>query len=796
MKNYLLTFSSILFLFISNMAFSQISFSVQGKLILEDGYLPSGNIIALHPKDSTFLTGNSFFDGTFELNNLTNEKILLQFSSLEFDDTFLNVNYQNHSVIDLGEIIVKKTDVALHEIVVKGKRSRFQQRADGTVEVLIANTTLAASNSVNEILSKSPEILVDENGDFSVFGKGIAILYLNGKRILNSQLSFIDPVNIQKIEIIRNPSSKYDAEGGAVINIMTIKKNSNGYQTNLKQNLSYSDFGGANFHSSININFNQGRFSSNAFYNLYKGDEREILYTTRDRKPEDIFLKTDLTTDWQSDFRNSSAYGLGMQLDGKKNNYISAEYSGSYFHLAGSQISNNTITDDSGVNFYTSDIARDEKTIENSISLNYNQTLDTFGTGLFLGLQFSKFNGGNDNFITEESKLISENVLRFLENISDLNVNIISGQSDFIKKYNNKSTLESGAKFSYVNNNYNQDFLVADQDLNFVVDNNLSNFFKYKETIGAAYFTFKNSFKENINYSFGLRTEYTAYNLEVASEMDLIQDKYWNFFPNISTNFKLKENYHLNFSYTARINRPAYHRLNPVIFYQDPYTSIQGNPNLIPEKTHAFELNNQVNKLNFKLGYNYTIDPLGARAVRGNDERSYILKPGNFDHRHLFYASISRTFNIDWWTSINTLSVNHTNITDTQFEIEIIKPRPNLYFYTNNIFTIPKLFNIEVMFWYLGDQYTGITHRLDMSSLTFTIEKSFLENQLKCRLIANDVFHDYIAAGFYNVGQTDIYFNRRWSTNYFRLSMTYNFGRLKQNNYKNKGIGKSERERM
>lgn len=775
---------------------AQVDFSIKGKIIIEDGYLPSGNVIALHPTDSTFLTGDSFFDGIFELNNLTEEEVLIQFSSLEFEDTFLKVKYNREAMVDLGDVLVKKSGIALNEIVVKGRRPIYRQRADGTVEVLIENTTLAASNTVHEILSKSPEIIIDESGGISVFGKGNAIIFLNGRRITANQLALIAPTNIKKIEIIRNPSAKYDADGGAVINISTIQKRRNGYQVNLKQNATYSDFGGANFHSSFNLNYKQGRFSSNVNYALLTGKDRELLYTTRDRIVADEFLKTDLTTDWQRKFDNYSYYGVGLQLDGKKNDYVSLEYAGSSEQLGGNQFSNNKITDNEGISFYKSDVARDEGNMNNSLSLNYHQSLDTLGSTLFLGGQYAKFTGDTDNFITEESELTTGDLSRSLKNLSEIDIDLYSAQIDFTKKYNNKNTFEIGAKYSLVDNGFYLDFFVADDGVNFILNNDLSNTFNYKEMVGAAYFTFKSNLNENINYAFGLRSEWTDYNLDISSQVDLITDRYINFFPNFSTNINFSENNHLNFSYTSKINRPHYHNLNPILYYQDPYTSIQGNPNLIPEKTHAFEVGTRFNKTTFKVGYNYTMDPRGGRAIRGEDDKSYVLIVLNFDKRHDFFSSVSRTFNKDWWTSINTFSLRQTNIIEKDLGIDRADPKPFVYLYSNNIFRVSNLFNVEVLFWYLGKRYTGITLRQQRSNLMVTVEKSFFNNALKCRFIANDIFNNTAAVGDYNLGETDIYFNRRWSNNYFRFSVIYDFGKLKKNNYKNKAIGETESNRI
>mgnify|MGYP000176854811 CR=1 FL=1 len=118
------------------LSFSQTNYTVIGKVVDENGYLPAGNVIALHPVDSSFISGNSFFAGEFELNDLKQQDILLQFTSLEFADAFVAIRYENNSPIDLGNIQVQKSAVALDEIVVKGRRPIYTQKADGTIAVL------------------------------------------------------------------------------------------------------------------------------------------------------------------------------------------------------------------------------------------------------------------------------------------------------------------------------------------------------------------------------------------------------------------------------------------------------------------------------------------------------------------------------------------------------------------------------------------------------------------------------------------------------------------------------------
>lgn len=778
-------------------SFSQeINYSIRGKAKTPDGYLPSGNVMALNPKDSTLIKGAFFYEGDFELNDLTNQEILIKLSSLEFNDTFISIKYLGDSMMDLGEIRVQNLGDALDEVVLKARKPVYKQKSDGTIEVLIENTTLATSNSTNEILSKSPDIIMDD-GVISVFGKGRAILYLNGKRITDDQLALISPSNIKKIEIIRNPSSRYDAEGAAVVNISTIKNIGDGYQVGIKQNVSYSDFGGTISYSSLNLDLNKGRFSSNSYYALQLGKERELLHTTRDRDDENVFLQTDLTTDWRREFENYSYYGSGLQYTNDDNSYVSLEYSGFSEGLGGSQLSNNEITNSSNTSFFESDIDRDEKVVNNSISLNYNKAIDTLGTELFFGGQYSNFNADTDNFILEENTIGTTDSSRFLKNLLNLDIDIFSGQLDYKKVFKNESSLEVGTRYSYVNNESDLDFLVSNDNSNFVIDNDLSNSFGYKESIGASYFSFQGILNKKINYVIGVRGEFTNYDLDISSldEDELIEDDYFNFFPNFSANTKLSENNTLNFAYSSRINRPAYQALNPVLIYQDPFTSIQGNPELIPEITHAFELSSTTKKTTYKIGYNYTLDPIDAAALRGEAPNSYVLKRINLDKRHVFFTSISRTFSNKWFSSNNTISLSYTDIIDNQFDFESIDSKPNIYFYSNNRFNITDTFNAEILFWYLGDKDYGIYQDKERYNLTASIDKSFLNNSLKCTFTANDIFHSIIASGRYNVGQTEIYYNRRWSTNYFRLSVSYNFGKLKKASYKNKTTGDSETRR-
>ncbi|MFB9077581.1 outer membrane beta-barrel family protein [Flavobacterium procerum] len=279
-----------------------------------------------------------------------------------------------------------------------------------------------------------------------------------------------------------------------------------------------------------------------------------------------------------------------------------------------------------------------------------------------------------------------------------------------------------------------------------------------------------------------------------ANAIQKFDKSYSNFFPNLLLNFNFSENWKGHFSYVSRITRPRYQALNPYVIYQDPFTTIEGNPNLVPEKTHAFEIGMMYKKFDFKIGYTYKIDPISGAALRGDTPNSYVLKAINLEEGHVFFSSLSRSFTVKWWNSTNTVSMNLTKQVDYNYSYVFSPVKPQFYFYSNNTFTIQKLFKLQLLAWYLGDRSYGLGTDNSRSTVTLGIEKNFFKEALKINFSANDIFHKFMVSGAYNVGQTQIYYHRTYTSNYFKLIATYNFGNSKTT-YKKSEVEQSENTR-
>lgn len=610
--------------------------------------------------------------------------------------------------------IGKKSTVDLDEVKIVSKVPLFRNKSNGTVEVNVANTILATSTSVIEILSKSPNVIVAENG-VSVFGKGEAIIYLNGVQITNERLASLSASQIKKIEIISNPSSKYDAEGKAVINVITIANFEEGYKGTVNQYYTVSDFSAPSSTSNVNINYRKKKLSLIGSYGLLLGESREVLNTTRTRPPEIDDFKSKLKTDWEREYKNFSNYTLGGQYDFNEKKNISVEYSGYSNNLGGTTKSENSITSNTMDGFFKSKIYNDVITNNNSISANYNTKIDSLGTSLFIGTQYSLFDSDTNDYIDENNSVNGEESFRNLNNIIGHKIKVFSSQIDYAKVFSNKGKLDFGAKYSNVGNKSVSDFYVAKNGNSFVLDKGLSNDFKYQEMISAVYMNYAGEINENTNYGIGIRSEFTKYDLNTIIQK---REDYIDFFPSSYINMKLSGKTQIRVSYSSRVTRPRYQALNPTIIYQDAFTTIEGNPELKPERTQSFEIATSISKYNFKVGYSYTTDPISGAALEGDNENSYGLKTLNLSTLQSYFASLSVPYSNDWWTSMNTVNVSYDEFTSNDIIFSLKESKPLYYFYSSNQFDIKKVFKIQLLGWYLGEKYDGLFYRKSRSLLT------------------------------------------------------------------------------
>ena len=715
---------------------------------------------------------NSSFNGTIAIADLAHTRLMLKLSSLMFKDTSIHVSFTGKSEIDLGTIIPRENQTMLGQVTIRSAVPPMRYGSAGNLEINVAGTILASSSSVTEILSRTPGVTVNE-GVISLQGKGEAIIYLNGTLIPAERLSSIPASQITRIEIIANPSARYDAGGRAVINITTKMPNGKkGLNGQISQHLTASRFAGANANSFADLGYTKNKLSLLANIALLKGSGRELLHTVRNRPDPADYLNSDLTTDWNRDYNVYTTYGAGAAYRFSSGPMLSISYSGNRYHLGGTVDSRNQITTLTTNNTYGSGIARDELRKNNTIMADFTKNTDTLGSTFFLTAQYAGYRTTNEDQIKEFGGTIP----RYLLNTFSQRLNIASVQADRTKYFRKDLKLEGGFRFSHVGNNSDTRFLNAtDPEGPYSPEEILSSLFDYHETIAAAYGSLSAN-TGKLGIILGVRSEWTTYQLSTtAGEGQDFSKAYLNIFPNLQLELPLKNGKKLRASYNARITRPRYQALNPFVTYQDAFTTIEGNPNLVPEKVHSFEIGTNFNRTELKIGYTYTLDPLSGAALRGNTPESYVLKSINGSSDHTFVASVTKPFSVgNWWQSINTASITYGRSFDDKNNYATGKVTPQAYLYSSNTFSLQHGVKLQLLAWYLGDRYYGIRHDNKRSIVTAGIEKTM--GKLKLGFTANDIFNRTIAEGDYNVGKTQVYYNRRFDNSYFRLTATYRLG--------------------
>ena len=788
-------FLGFLFVLLTLAGGAQDLHTVSGRVVSRSGEVLMGNVVALSVADSSFVKGNSFLEGDFELAGLDRREVLLKLTSLQFKDTLFRVVFNEKQSVQLGVIVVNDGMRVLDAVEIVGDVPLFNARPDGVLQVNVANTVLATSSSVNEILTRTPQVTVDDDG-ISVFGKGQAILYLNGKRVPAERLASLSASQVKSIEVISNPSAIYDAEGKAVINIITKDNLQDGYRVTAQQQLTWSDMAGAASSSILNFNYKRSKVDVSGNYDLRLGNDAELLYTSRVRPDQEDYLHSDLVWDFQRDLKNISKYSLGVSYDLNGKGYASVEYNGSYESTDDLTRNRNHIVtlDEDGL--YTSCVTRAGLIRNNSATVNLSTVLDTLGSSLFIGGQFSNYTATFRDNIDEDNVVNNEEVSRILKSDQNNDITIINPQTDFVKVYAGGHRLSIGAKLSYAKIESKLEFYRATGENGYEPDTDRSNDFAYAETVPAAYIQYDGALTKTTTYGLGMRSEWTRYTLNTTvQDNGIFRSSYINFFPNAQMSVALNK-VKLRAAYTSRITRPSYQSLSPTLIYQDAFTSIEGNPELRPEKTHAFEVGAALSMFDFKVGYNYTIDPMSGAALRGDSDKSYVLKNLNFRSGHLYFATVSASFNTSWLTSTSSVSVSYNKFTDDQYGYKQVGVRPQIYIYSSNKINVGNIVTVNVIGWYLGEKYYSLRYNKSRSIVAVGVERELFHKAIKCTLTANDIFKTNSAAGTYDVGETFVTYDRTYNLNYYRFTLTYTFGQLKKIQYKSKSTGEAENSRV
>lgn len=776
--------------------FSQHSLAQQGEAqvngsVFEPGDEPAMySTIMLLNKDSVLVKGAlSQQDGLFVIDKIAPGDYFVQVKNMGFHTfTSKKISVTKNENLSLEKIILIPSVVKLDEAVVTARKAMVEIRADKIV-YNVASSPNASGNNGMELIGKAPGIIVDMDKNIILQGKSGVQIYINGRptRLSGNDLtSFLESLrseNIESMEIITNPSSKYDAEGTAgVINIV------------LKKNTSLG------FNGNTTGSFSQGTFS------------RTSVGTSLNYSGEKINLFTALSVsdnNWQTDFEETT-FQSGFLLDKHSksaNNAKAVNFSGGMDYTINQEQSvsidgrilrnkrDNVLRSTTGV-FDTTDLvngeilraaALDKMPSENYLlNANYRNVFSE-SSNLSADLSFGKYSSKkNTSQPNDYVNAVDGTILRTLNKEYDANtqIDLWSFKFDYEKKLK-KITLSSGAKYSYITTGNQLAFYNIENGVP-VFDNTKSNDFNYLEKVAAVYFILNVNPTDKLMINAGLRMENTSslglLESKIQTDNNRVSRNYLDFFPNLGISFDDKKNNALSISYGRRITRPNYQDLNPFESRASELSAWKGNPFLKPNYIDNYQISYSFKrKLVISNNYSVTHD-FFATIFEISQQKGNVLIPRNMQKATNNGLSVSYPLRIiKWWDLSSFFNYNFETYKGDLNGTKIDLKATTYNFRLQNNIQLPEEVTMELTY-YLNSPWIwrGSVNVEGFSGLSIGVKKEFLDKKLLVQLTGNDIFNtssDYHYKSNYGGMIVDgvISFDNRRAG----ISATYKFGNQK-----------------
>lgn len=553
------------------------------------------NVALFKLPDSSLITGTiSDSTGRFEINKITWGKYYLEISFMGYKKAktgsfTLDANNRTNS---LGDIQLSPSSEMLKAVEVTGEKSRIEYKIDKRVINVDKDISAKGGTAVN-VLENTPSVQVDAQGNVTLRGSSDYLVLIDGKPSPvkgSDALKQIPANSIQQVEVITNPSAKYDVEGQAgIINLIMKKEKMLG----MNGNINASAGTGKKYTSNAQINYRKKKFNFFGGYefarNKYTGDINLTSVYFLENNGEKISNRIN-----QEYHNDNLTFNAGMDYTLDKNNTFS--FSGSYGEQGYDQGSNSkyNILKDTATTYqyFTSKIFNHIFGRVTTLTADYQHTYGENHT-LSVSNYFFQWDGRDDNTMSVSNTdagfqfVDFASKLRFVKN----NYNYQYRANIDYKQPLWKGSLEAGGQYRYEYRYDDLDFKnfdVAQQVWYYnTVFSNVSN---YYNSIYSGYVTYQNMFK-GIGYQLGARSEYFQRTIKISNELkDYNYDKFM-VYPSIHLSKDFKGKHQIQASYSRRINRPVPYLLNNNPSYIDPNNIFKGTPTMKPEYTDAYELN-------------------------------------------------------------------------------------------------------------------------------------------------------------------------------------------------------------
>jgi outer membrane receptor protein involved in Fe transport len=756
--------------------------------------LLAATVSLLRAKDSVLVkVAVSDKSGRYDFINIKEGRYLLSVTSVGFAKKLSPAFELTATGIDVPALALAPASKNMGGVVVTAARPFIETKIDRTVVNVEASPSNAGSTAL-EVLEKSPGITVNSDGIVSLRGKSGVIMMVDGKLTylspadLANLLKNMPASQLDQIEIMTNPSSKYDASGNAgVINIKTKKGRSNGFNGSytIGATTSIYRYQGTTYfmpksQNSFNFNYKSGKYNFFGNYNPNYFQGRNAMIFDRNFSQNGVITgSSEQETRFRFKNRNHTLK-VGMDYTPNKKNSFGVVLSGFQFNGYPMPISTQTLRDADG-NITSSMVSKTKNEIRFrnlTGNLNWKHTFDSTGKELTADFDYVRYNNNSDielasDFFNPGGQNTGNLLLR---GVLPSSINIYSLKTDLTIPYKG-GRLEAGLKSSYVTNDNEVDYRRQLQNKTWIADHR-SNHFIYDENINAAYI---NANKQLGKWSVqgGLRVENTIAKGHQVTNDSTFKRNFTNLFPSAFVSYGINKNNSLTLSYSRRITRPNYQDLNPFVFFLDSLTYRVGNPFLLPQFTHNMELSYAYKgKYIFTTNYNHTNDVISQILRQNNAKQITFLTAENVAKFRNIGLSITAPFAFAKWWNANLF----TNIYNNRYEGVYNNEPIDISFtsFTSNLtntFQLGKGLTGEISGFYRHRAVDNLSVVEPLYQMSIAASKQIMKGKGTVRLNVRDPFAWQQFRGYNRYGDIDMKFRNYPDVRQVTGTFTYRFGK-------------------
>lgn len=740
---------------------------------------------------------------------LTDKEGLAHFDNIVYGEYRVRISMQQYQPLysvsfsvsaeqpnhQLEPLTVKPLTAVLTGVTVTSRKPFIQKLSDRIV-VNVENSIISAGSSALDVLERAPGVNVDQNDVISLRGRAGVIIMIDGKPTamtgadLANYLRGLPSGAIERIDIITNPSAKYDAAGNSGIIDIRMKKDQR-LGTNGTLTAGYGQ--GIYPKANAGATFNYRNKSINLFgnYNYTYRVGLNHLLLDRNFYNNGVYNGGDLKDNYSKIPLNSNTARLGMDFFASKKTIIGFVVNASFNHITRESDNKSDVLNPQKqtVSRFGS-MATNNDHLNNAVgNLNLKHTFDSLGRELTVDLDYGIYR--NNSLTVNATKYYKMDGTSLqpdyiLNGDQEGKLDFKTARADYVHPLTRTTRIEAGVKTSYVSSDNDAKFFDMSSGTP-VNDVNKTNHFIYNENNHAGYVNFKAEFNR-FDMQIGLRGEQTNIKTEQLKGNIHFDSSYFQLFPSAFFNYKLKEDQVLGISVSRRIDRPGYSQLNPFLFLIDVTTYATGRPGLLPQLTWSYELSYTLKNLNFTLGYSHTRDNQDIAIAKFRDvfpnipseDNVTVQIPINLSSLDYYGLSISAPIRISkWWNMLNNGNVYYNHFNGSLAGTTLQNGMPSVDLRTNNTFTFKKGWTAELNASFNSAGRSGFMVFDPRWGLSAGVQKMVLKNKGTVRFNVTDIF-------WTNLPKAVVTYNNyieKWhayrETRVASLNFTYRFGNNK-----------------